>query len=270
MPKKKAYVRLTEQGKVMPGSMIVSTSNGVPRNGPYKQIITNLCCGDTPFSVTSTKQKAWICYDGNGEIIPGSLVVGPTYPQDRRNWREIKFGKTYTTPETITIVNPSSGTTTGSVVSFNSFTSATLYVGQTFTLPKEGSLQNIILKLNKTGSPIFNMQLVIYNVIAGVPTNTVMGTSAKVASSIITNVVGATVTFTFTNTILPVGQYLFIGSYVDVTTHNGSNKIEYLGNSNNLYSGGAMGYTTTANSGSTWSSIDIPTWDMLSQVNYLS
>ena len=267
MPKKKAYVRLTEQGKVMPGSMIVSTSNGVPRNGPYKQIITNLCCGDTPFSVTSTKQKAWVCYDGNGEIIPGSLVVGPTYPQDRRNWREIKFGKTYTTPETITIVNPSLGPTNGSAVSF---ISAPLYVGQTFTLPKEGSLQNIILGLQKIGSPIFNMQLVIYKVIGGVPTNTVMGTSAKVASSTITSVVGATVTFTFTNTILPVGQYLFIGSYVDVTTHNVSNEIEYLANSNNLYSGGALGYTTTANSGSTWSSSATPTWDMLSKVNYLS
>jgi hypothetical protein len=265
MPKKKAYVRLTEQGKVMPGSMIVSKSNGVPKNGPYKEIITNLCCGDTPFSVTSIKQKAWVCYDGNGEIIPGSLVVGPTYPQDRRNWREVKTG--YSNPETITIVNPSSGPSNGSVVSFSV---VPLYVGQTFTLPKTGSLQNIILGLVKTGSPVFNIQLVIYEVIAGVPTNTIKGISAKVASSTVTNIAGATVTFTFSNTILPAGQYLFIASYVDVITHGGGNGIEYSANTNNLYSGGALGYTLTANSGSTWDPNVTPGWDMLSQVNYLS
>jgi len=266
MAKKKAYIRLTEKGKVMSGSMIVSKSNGVPKNGPYKEIITNLCCGDTPFSVTSLKQKAWVCYDVNGEIIPGSLVVGPTYPQDRRNWREVLTG--FSNPQTITIVNPSSGTSNSSVVSFTS--GAPVYVGQTFTLPKTGSLQNIVVKLIKQNSPVFNIQLVIYKVTGGVPTNTVMGTSSsKIAASSISAVTSDTNTFTFSNVILSAGQYLFIAKYIDVVTHDASNLIEFNAINTNPYAGGAMGYTTTANSGSTWDSSGIPGWDMLSQVNYL-
>jgi hypothetical protein len=262
MPKKKAYVRLTEQGKVMPGSMIVSKSNGVPKNGPYKQIITNLCCGDTPFSVTSTKQKAWVCYDGNGEIIPGSLVVGPTYPQDRRNWREIKFG--YSNPGKISI-----GTLSGSYqVSFNSFGIENAYFGQTFTILQNCSLENIIIRSWKNLNPVFNMQLVIYKIINGTPTDTIIGTSNKVSTTTIPNLLDTTVTFTFENVNLPAGKYLFISKYTDVVTHNGSNYLNFLCNSPSLYSGESAVLTTTPNSASTVTLY--PEYSFKSEINYLS
>jgi hypothetical protein len=41
-------------------------------------------------------------------------------------------------------------------------------------------------------------------------------------------------------------------------------------NSAGGYVGGAAGYTTTPNSGSTWNSTFTPTWDMLCVINYLS
>jgi hypothetical protein len=265
MPKKKAYVRLTEQGKVMPGSMIVSKSNGVPKNGPYKEIITNLCCGDTPFSVTSTKQKAWVCYDGNGEIIPGSLVVGPTYPQDRRNWREVKTGSGFSNPGKISIGNLS-GTADAFFISAGGNLIA--FVGQIFILPNNCNLNNIIIRVNKNGNPVFNIQYVIYKVVNGVPTDIVMGTSNKVSSSSLLSSTGGTAQFDFSNLYLPAGEYLFISEYVDVVTHNENNGLTFDLITPSVYSGGSTGYTYTPNSGSTITLFS--DYDLISEINYLS
>jgi hypothetical protein len=262
MSKKKAYVRLTQKGKIIPGSMIVSNSDGVPKNGNYKEIITNLCCGDVPFAVTSRKQKAWVCYDGDGEIIPGSLVVGPTYPQDRKNWREIL----YINSESIRI----SDLTITSNGNFSSYGGGNAnYVGQSFTLLKNCSLQNIIVRINRNANPSLNMQLVIYKIVDGTPTDIIMGTSNKISINTIPTSSTSTTKFTFSNVYLPAGQYLFISKYTDVVTHNNSNNIIFRLRNPGGYTGGSVGFTSTADSGATWDPSSTLTYDFISKVNYL-
>lgn len=265
MAKKRAFVKYTKKGKIIPGSLIVTTVGSYPIDGLYVEVPTNICCDtDIPGIITSSP-KGWVRYTKTGQIVPGSLIVGKSYPKDGV-WKEVVIDTCcpVVPPISSIIIQDPSGSSDGNFVSFNS---GAIYVGQTFTLTETGSLQNIILGLIKNTSPVFNIQLVIYEVIGGLPTNTIMGTSSKVAASSITNLIGETSTFTFTNIILPAGQYLFIAKYVDLITHDNTNHIEFKADTTGSYSGGEMGYTLTADSGSTWDSSSIPTWDMLSQIN---
>lgn len=41
----RAFVKYTKQGKIVPGSLIL-TQGGYPKGGPYKEITNNLCCPD--------------------------------------------------------------------------------------------------------------------------------------------------------------------------------------------------------------------------------
>lgn len=44
MAKKRAFVRYTKKGKLVPGSLIVTTGGGHPVDGVYKEVPTDLCC----------------------------------------------------------------------------------------------------------------------------------------------------------------------------------------------------------------------------------
>jgi uncharacterized protein (TIGR02145 family) len=76
MAKKRAFVRYSKQGKVVPGSLIL-TSGSYP-NGPstWKEIPADLCCGDICPPATSfcTENWAFENFDGttfrNGDEIP--------------------------------------------------------------------------------------------------------------------------------------------------------------------------------------------------------
>lgn len=46
MAKKRAFVRYTKAGKIVPGSLIVTTNGGYPVDGLYKEVSVDLCCGD--------------------------------------------------------------------------------------------------------------------------------------------------------------------------------------------------------------------------------
>jgi len=45
--KKRAFVKYTKKGKIIPGSLIVGTSGGYPKDGLYEEVTPNLCC-ETP------------------------------------------------------------------------------------------------------------------------------------------------------------------------------------------------------------------------------
>lgn len=45
MAKKRAFVKYTKKGKIIPGSLIVTTSGGHPVDGVYKEVPEDLCCG---------------------------------------------------------------------------------------------------------------------------------------------------------------------------------------------------------------------------------
>ena len=47
MSKQRAFVKYTKQGRIIPGSLIVTTKGGYPKDGLYGEVTTSLCC-DTP------------------------------------------------------------------------------------------------------------------------------------------------------------------------------------------------------------------------------
>jgi hypothetical protein len=271
MSKNKAWIQYTKQGEIVPGSLIVSPRR--PINGVWYEVVTDICCDtEPPFGLISSRQKAFVKYDASGNIVPGSLVLTDGRLPRPGIWKEVYIDICCSTTTTTTtrpiisiIIEDPFGNSNGSIQSFGI---SPLYVGQTFTLPQAGNLESILLRLLKfNGSnALFNIELVIYEVVAGVPTDTILGISNSVSTNSIIDFIPNL--FTFSNVILPAGQYLFITRYTDVVVHDSSNWIEYVSNSSGTYAGGEQGYTLTADSGATWDPSTIPGWDMLSQVNY--
>jgi len=60
MAKKRAFVRYTKAGKIVPGSLIVTTNGGYPVDGLYKEVSVDLCCNDSNGSC---------CSDGNTDAV---------------------------------------------------------------------------------------------------------------------------------------------------------------------------------------------------------
>lgn len=54
MTSKRAFVRYTRSGKIIPGSLIITTKGGWPRDGIYKEIPTDLCCVEITLSPVTT------------------------------------------------------------------------------------------------------------------------------------------------------------------------------------------------------------------------
>lgn len=46
MAKKRAFVKYTKSGEIIPGSLIVTTKGGYPKDGLYKEVTSSLCCDD--------------------------------------------------------------------------------------------------------------------------------------------------------------------------------------------------------------------------------
>lgn len=88
MTKKRAFVKYTKQGRLIPGSLIVTTRGGYPTDGLYVEVPTNICC-DTDISGTITSSpKGWVRYTKKGAIVPGSLIVSESHPRDGV-WKEV-------------------------------------------------------------------------------------------------------------------------------------------------------------------------------------
>lgn len=73
MSKQRAFVKYTKQGAIIPGSLIVTTKGGYPKDGLYKEVTTDLCCDNpiqlffAPFTVTNSAIS--IRFKCNGEIV---------------------------------------------------------------------------------------------------------------------------------------------------------------------------------------------------------
>jgi hypothetical protein len=50
MSKKRAFVRYTKDGMIVPGSLIVTTKGGYPTGGLYGEVPVDLCCEPSPGS----------------------------------------------------------------------------------------------------------------------------------------------------------------------------------------------------------------------------
>lgn len=88
MAKKRAFVKYTKQGRLIPGSLIVTTKGGYPVDGLYAEVPTNICCDtDIPGTIT-TSPKGWVRYTKKGQIVPGSLIVDKSHPKNGV-WKEV-------------------------------------------------------------------------------------------------------------------------------------------------------------------------------------
>jgi len=88
MSKKKAWIQYTKQGKIVPGSLIVSPRR--PVNGVWYEVVTDICCDtEPPFGLISGKQKAFIKYDASGNIVPGSLILTDNKLPKPGIWKEV-------------------------------------------------------------------------------------------------------------------------------------------------------------------------------------
>jgi len=129
MSKQKAWIQYTKKGSIVPGSLIVSANR--PKNGTWYEVIENICCDtEPPFGVISSKKKAFVKYDSQGNIVPGSLIVTGKLPKPGI-WKEV-------------VINACCST--GNIVNkwylFNAFAPAELNGAITFPnhLLSEGSL----------------------------------------------------------------------------------------------------------------------------------
>lgn len=78
MPKKRAFVRYTKSGEIVPGSLIVTTNGGYPdKTSLWQEVSVDKCCGDIcsePSQLFCTENWAFENFDGtsfrNGDPIP--------------------------------------------------------------------------------------------------------------------------------------------------------------------------------------------------------
>jgi len=87
MAKKRAFVKYTKQGRLIPGSLIL-TAGSYPIDGLYTEVPTNICCDTDLPGVITASPKGWVRYTKSGQIVPGSLIVGKSYPKDGV-WKEV-------------------------------------------------------------------------------------------------------------------------------------------------------------------------------------
>ena len=82
MSKQRAFVKYTKQGRIIPGSLIVTTKGGYPKDGLYREVTTSLCCDTTsnyaPWSLVTGGEA------GDGTVINEKLddvnrftIIGP-------------------------------------------------------------------------------------------------------------------------------------------------------------------------------------------------
>lgn len=80
MAKKRAFVKYTKKGKIIPGSLIVTTNGGYPVDGLYKEVSVDLCCDDTN-PCTPANYGDWKLVTG-GVAGDGVVLVDPIDPED--------------------------------------------------------------------------------------------------------------------------------------------------------------------------------------------
>ena len=58
---KRAFVKYTKSGKLIPGSLIVTTQGGYPVDGLYREVITDLCCGGITTLTSEIRNASFPC-----------------------------------------------------------------------------------------------------------------------------------------------------------------------------------------------------------------
>jgi len=77
MAKKRAFVRYTKSGEIVPGSLIITTNGGYPdKSSLWQEVSADKCCGDTCSPATPFCTEYWefenfdVTTFRNGDAIP--------------------------------------------------------------------------------------------------------------------------------------------------------------------------------------------------------
>lgn len=250
MSRKRAFVKYTKQGKIIPGSLIVTTKGGYPKDGLYYEVPISHCCKYSFKPDVTIKTRAFVKYTKKGKIIPGSLIVTTKggYPTNGL-YNEVPANLCcYTQPviTTTTTLPPTTTTTTipltpgivdilprtGNNADFNPGTGNAIYMAQRFTLPVNAQVTAVsIINGPVSGSPNYSYIGQIYDVVGGLP-GTLLAQTIQTAP-----VNGPGNSFWqmgFVPTYLTAGDYYMVIDYnPPVITHDGLNY-------------GALGISTTS------------------------
>lgn len=91
MPKKRAFVRYSKQGKIVPGSLILTSGSFPQGSSTWSEVPADLCCEFPAIIVSPSKKRAFVRYTKGGKIVPGSLIItNGTYPSGPSTWKEIQ------------------------------------------------------------------------------------------------------------------------------------------------------------------------------------
>lgn len=76
MSKKRAFVKYTKSGIIVPGGLIITTNGGYPKGGPYYEVPANLCCVPLPSDnrVAYTSATGDCCPGGAGRCDTGVII----------------------------------------------------------------------------------------------------------------------------------------------------------------------------------------------------
>jgi uncharacterized protein (TIGR02145 family) len=91
MPKQRAFVKYTQSGDIIPGSMILTAGSYPSGPGLYREITVRASNDSTTFLNSNTSKKAWVRYTKSGNIVAGSLIIGYDTPKDGAIWREVTY-----------------------------------------------------------------------------------------------------------------------------------------------------------------------------------
>lgn len=92
MRNNRAWIQYTKQGRIVPGSLIISKTR--PVNGVWYEVVEKIYYdSNPPYGVINSRQKAFVKYDGSGRIVPGSLIITNNTLPKPGIWKEVYINK---------------------------------------------------------------------------------------------------------------------------------------------------------------------------------
>lgn len=86
----KAFVRYSNNGTIISGTLLKVKNK--PSGAGWVEVPLTLCCsGLLPVASNSTSMKAYVKYDGNGNVVSGSTIVRKKKPSGSGRWVEIPY-----------------------------------------------------------------------------------------------------------------------------------------------------------------------------------
>lgn len=181
MSKKRAFVRYSKNGKIVPGSLILTAGSYPYGPSTWKEVSADLCCSDIPsncveltvntdegglakFNLTTNDPTTYTIYWGDGQLsqgwLDGSLDIAYSYPVTNKNYTvNVCFANPLAVGEFILGVQFFGGAKFTSITGLQNLSNLTLFAGasqslQTVNLSNLPSLTSVDVTSNPSLSSI--------------------------------------------------------------------------------------------------------------------